>query len=137
VWGGGVAAQAVGGETVGSPLAVGGRRPSGAGRRTSFDYNDGVVYSPGSALAMNEVKGAMGMSMSTLLMRGGSVKNVEMTESDLGVSKIQRRSVVEAGVDPAALQALEENNSLKEEEAEEDNGLDLSWPEGVQNQVNA
>jgi len=105
-----------------------------AERRKSMEFDVGVAMSPGSALAMHEVKGAMGMSMSHMLMRMDSVKQMELVEDVLsaqeGKLKVQRKSVTEAAGNLAALQ--EEEAKQEEEEKE---GLDLSWPEGLQNQV--
>jgi hypothetical protein len=72
--------------------------------------------------------------MSHMLMRMDSVKQMELVEDVLsaqeGKLKVQRKSVTEAAGNLAALQ--EEEAKQEEEEKE---GLDLSWPEGLQNQV--
>jgi hypothetical protein len=72
--------------------------------------------------------------MSHMLMRMDSVKNLEVVEDESfpleGRKKVQRKSVSEAATN---LEALQEEEEAKQKE--EDEGLDLSWPEGLQNQV--
>lgn len=73
--------------------------------------------------------------MSHMLMRMDSVKQLELVEDDLSAlegKKVVRKSVIEAA---ANLDTLQEEAANEAKEEEEEEGLDLSWPEGLQNQV--